>query len=159
MNLGRFLGIREKMMSIEYDALIIENDERRIEKRIFSYSVRAVSHRDTCFKGFDKGIPDVGDLVGFDSPSPDMAGHLMVSVMPVKVFTGICRDIPRQVHQKTQLRARRVRQTLIENVQSEDGTVSRDHLWVDDWHGILPGPVKFYGAVVGDGHIDFIEVT
>lgn len=94
MQPGTFLGIENNVMKIEYEVSVSANHrskplELATEKRIFSYPVGGDSYRDTFFRGFGSregtigfgpNLPNIGQKVFYDSPSPDGAGHMMVVV-------------------------------------------------------------------------------
>lgn len=105
MQTGKFMGIENGEMKIEYETMVSVNhrngpDENGHwsdlvkEARIFSYPVGGDSHRDTFFRGFGPregtigvgpDLPTIGQKVQYDGPTPDMAGHLMVDVYPAEV--------------------------------------------------------------------------
>lgn len=98
MQTGKFLGVENGMMKIEYQCTVIEGTEGpdengnwgkpHIETRVFEHPYRngGIPYRDTRFHGFEGNLPKIGEGVMFDQHAqPDMAGHLMVDVYPVEV--------------------------------------------------------------------------
>jgi hypothetical protein len=90
---GKFLGIKDKKVQIEYEVFESDGDGGyRKAPRIFSYPYADSSckHRDTNFhfgtdpvKGYPyDALPKIGEKILYSDVYPDMAGHLMLDVYP-----------------------------------------------------------------------------
>lgn len=159
MQTGTFQGIENGSMKIECPITRFVFDESGKshlveEKRIFSYPVGGDSYRDTFFRGFGPqegtigfrpDLPVIGQKIGYEGPTPDGAGHLMVYVHATEVFSGMVSGKTRTETVKTRFgESKRRTFSVIENVRRGDGSLARSHAWVPG--PISPGPIRFIGA-------------
>ncbi|MCK9571132.1 hypothetical protein M0R72_19440 [Candidatus Pacearchaeota archaeon] len=158
-NTGKFLGVEDGMMKIEYVATVCENGEFVKTKQVFEYPYNhpVLKCRDTRFNfGPDKvrgwpydAMPEVGQEVVYEGPEPDMAGHLMVYVWPAEKFSAIYDGEVKREPGRISGDMRKY--VLLQDVVGEHN--SRTHAWVPFFEGVPGERIEFIGFVLEDGHI------